>query len=169
MYVYPIRSNELYHFGIKRRSGRYQWGSGERPFQSRKEQRHVKNLEIGRDRLKNRIKYANDTANIDKTARKIGWKNTEMAGQEHRRISAIKDLSKEILEDEERTASLGNYTRVIRNITKAVTAVGSTTLAVGGSSAIAALELPAAVMALPVTAAAISVYGGMKFYEATKR
>ncbi len=25
--------NELYHYGIKRRSGRYPWGSGERPFQ----------------------------------------------------------------------------------------------------------------------------------------
>lgn len=26
--------NELYHFGIPRRSGRYPWGSGDRPFQS---------------------------------------------------------------------------------------------------------------------------------------
>lgn len=26
--------SELYHYGIKRRSGRYPWGSGERPFQS---------------------------------------------------------------------------------------------------------------------------------------
>ena len=25
--------NELYHYGIKRRSGRYPWGSGERPYQ----------------------------------------------------------------------------------------------------------------------------------------
>ena len=25
--------NELMHFGIKRRSGRYKWGSGERPYQ----------------------------------------------------------------------------------------------------------------------------------------
>lgn len=27
-------SDELLHFGIKRRSGRYPWGSGERPYQS---------------------------------------------------------------------------------------------------------------------------------------
>lgn len=27
-------TNELMHFGIKRRSGRYAWGSGERPYQS---------------------------------------------------------------------------------------------------------------------------------------
>ena len=26
--------DELYHYGIPRRSGRYKWGSGERPFQS---------------------------------------------------------------------------------------------------------------------------------------
>lgn len=26
--------NELYHYGIKRRSGRYPWGSGDRPYQS---------------------------------------------------------------------------------------------------------------------------------------
>lgn len=26
--------NELYHYGVKRRSGRYPWGSGDRPFQS---------------------------------------------------------------------------------------------------------------------------------------
>lgn len=33
MYAYPPRSNEIYHYGIKRRSGRYPWGSGERPYQ----------------------------------------------------------------------------------------------------------------------------------------
>lgn len=36
MYVYPPRSNEIYHYGIKRRSGRYPWGSGDRPYQSTK-------------------------------------------------------------------------------------------------------------------------------------
>lgn len=29
-----MTQNELYHYGIKRRSGRYPWGSGDRPFQS---------------------------------------------------------------------------------------------------------------------------------------
>lgn len=31
MYTHPIRPNELYHYGMPRRSGRYPWGSGERP------------------------------------------------------------------------------------------------------------------------------------------
>lgn len=29
-----FKMNELYHYGIPRRSGRYPWGSGDRPFQS---------------------------------------------------------------------------------------------------------------------------------------
>ena len=29
-----IKHSEIYHYGIKRRSGRYPWGSGDRPFQS---------------------------------------------------------------------------------------------------------------------------------------
>lgn len=35
MYIYPTRSDEIYHYGIKRRSGRYPWGSGERPYQGK--------------------------------------------------------------------------------------------------------------------------------------
>ncbi len=33
-YYYPVYNNELYHFGTKRHSGRYPWGSGDRPYQS---------------------------------------------------------------------------------------------------------------------------------------
>lgn len=33
-YVPPLKPDEIYHFGIKRRSGRYPWGSGDRPYQS---------------------------------------------------------------------------------------------------------------------------------------
>lgn len=33
MYAYPKRPDEIYHYGIKRRSGRYPWGSGKRPYQ----------------------------------------------------------------------------------------------------------------------------------------
>ena len=34
MYIYPIRPDEIYHYGMPRRSGRYPWGSGDRPYQS---------------------------------------------------------------------------------------------------------------------------------------
>lgn len=33
MYQRPLRSDEIYHYGIKRRSGRYPYGSGNRPYQ----------------------------------------------------------------------------------------------------------------------------------------
>lgn len=32
MMIY-IKTNELYHYGVPRKSGRYKWGSGERPYQ----------------------------------------------------------------------------------------------------------------------------------------
>lgn len=33
MYNHPLKPDEIYHYGIKRRSGRYPWGSGDRPYQ----------------------------------------------------------------------------------------------------------------------------------------
>lgn len=33
MYVQPEKPDEIFHYGVKRRSGRYPWGSGERPYQ----------------------------------------------------------------------------------------------------------------------------------------
>lgn len=43
MYQPPIRPNEIYHYGIKRRSGRYPWGSGERPYQDTdKDKKNIK-------------------------------------------------------------------------------------------------------------------------------
>lgn len=41
--------SELYHYGIKRRSGRYKWGSGERPYQSATKS-EIKRLEKGKER-----------------------------------------------------------------------------------------------------------------------
>lgn len=32
-------SNDLLHYGVKRKSGRYPWGSGDRPYQSEEEQK----------------------------------------------------------------------------------------------------------------------------------
>lgn len=50
MYTYPIRSDEIYHYGVKRRSGRYPWGSGDRPYQSANSSavsmyKHARNME----------------------------------------------------------------------------------------------------------------------------
>lgn len=51
--------NELYHYGIKRRSGRYPWGSGDRPYQRDKGLQNLKNAysnnleKFGKDREHN--------------------------------------------------------------------------------------------------------------------
>ena len=49
MYKYPIRSNEIYHYGIKRRSGRYPYGSGMRPYQDR--EKKIKKLNKYQDKI----------------------------------------------------------------------------------------------------------------------
>lgn len=36
-YKTPLKPDEIYHFGTKRHSGRYPWGSGDRPYQSEEE------------------------------------------------------------------------------------------------------------------------------------
>lgn len=41
-------SDELFHYGIKRRSGRYPWGSGERPYQSANSSQEKKLVQKGK-------------------------------------------------------------------------------------------------------------------------
>lgn len=59
------QSNELYHYGMPRRSGRYPWGSGERPYQSRTIAGHIA------EKVKNA--YDKIPSGV-KTAGKIGGK-----------------------------------------------------------------------------------------------
>lgn len=59
MYKHPIRPDELYHYGIKRRSGRYPWGSGDRPYQDREK-------EFGVELFKNSEKKNLDKFGSDK-------------------------------------------------------------------------------------------------------
>lgn len=47
MYIYPIKPDEIYHYGMPERSGRYAWGSGDRPYQR---------LEGKVSRMENRLK-----------------------------------------------------------------------------------------------------------------
>ncbi len=50
-------TNYLIHYGIKRRSGRYPWGSGERPYQSssRLERKAIRNAVKGKERSSQRF------------------------------------------------------------------------------------------------------------------
>lgn len=66
-------NNELYHYGTKRHSGRYPWGSGERPYQGdpqeRKARRKAKLQEFGQKAKK-----------VAKTAGKIAGRAALSAG-----------------------------------------------------------------------------------------
>lgn len=167
-YIMPNRPDEIYHFGIKRRSGRYPYGSGERPYQDKEIAKREKHIEIGRERLNNRIRRANALADIDNLSKKIGWENTKKAAEANKGIKEIKNVSNEILADENRLASLGEYTQKKRILDIALSSVGSTILTAGGGAAVIGLELPLGVMALPVTGAAALGYAGYKYYQKTK-
>lgn len=134
--------NELYHYGMPRRSGRYKWGSGERPFQGlsqkmseRREKVRKKNIEVGTQRLQNRIKKANKAE--DKYSRRIGRLNSEKAAQEHKRAKDLKETAKEILEDENRTAKVGAHTRHVRMAVTPLTVASTTAAASLGTLALA--------------------------------
>lgn len=75
MAVYgPIGSNELYHYGIPRKSGRYPYGSGKEPYQD--------------DPKKRRL-------NKDESAPKATSKRPESIWAKHRRAQAEKKASKD--------------------------------------------------------------------------
>lgn len=161
--------NELYHYGMPRRSGRYPYGSGERPFQSLRERSAAKNLKIGKERLTNRINRANKLADVDRLSKKIGWKYSEQAGKAHAGIKNLKQVTSEILSDDERTRSLGRYTKWVRVGTVGLTSTVAGSLAVGGSAFVTTvLGLPIASVALPIAAAGATAKIGYDYFQKTK-
>lgn len=166
MYYYQ---QELYHFGIKRRSGRYPYGSGARPYQDREERRRRKNLEVGTERLNKRIERANELADVDRLSSRIGWENTKKAAKAHEGIKNIKQISSEILSDEKRTEKLGEYTRRVRMWDIALSSVGSTA-AFGGTAFLTTVLGASAVGSLAlgsIPAAAIAAVG-YNYFQKTK-
>lgn len=82
MYIYPLKPDEIYHFGTKEHSGRYPWGSGDRP-----RQRLEKAKNIGKAVGKTAGKIATKTASVGgkaalqagKTVGKIGMFGVKVA------------------------------------------------------------------------------------------
>lgn len=136
--------------------------------EAKKVARKQKNLKIGTERLNNRIDKANKEA--DRLSRRIGWRNTEQAGKEFKRMENIRDVSKSILGDEERTIALGDYTRKVRN--RIVTATAISSVAAYGSSAAFLGSVvggsAVGILATPVIPAAAVGVAGYKYYRKTK-
>lgn len=69
MYKRPISPNEIFHYGIKRRSGRYPYGSGSRPYQSNRNNRSKSDKLISSDDISketfDKIKAIQDSLNFD--------------------------------------------------------------------------------------------------------
>lgn len=75
MAVYgPVGSEELYHYGIPRKSGRYPYGSGKEPYQSNPQKRRL---------------------NKDESAPKATSKRPESIWAKHRRVQAEKKAAKD--------------------------------------------------------------------------
>lgn len=60
MYKYPTQPNEIYHYGIKRRSGRYPYGSGDRPYQHQGTKKLTSSEQISKDTF-DKIKSIHDS------------------------------------------------------------------------------------------------------------
>lgn len=163
--------NEIYHYGMPHRSGRYPYGSGERPYQdrkvARKEARKKKNIEAGKERLTNRISRANALADVDRLSKKIGWENTVKAGNANKKAKEIKNVSKEIMESETRTESLGRYTRNVRLGTVSLTSASAISLAAVGSAYILSSGMSAGVLAIPFAGAGAIAKVGYEYYKKT--
>lgn len=75
MAVYgPINAEELYHYGIPRKSGRYPYGSGKEPYQSNPKKRRL---------------------NKDESASKATSRQPESIWAKHRKIQAEKKAAKD--------------------------------------------------------------------------
>lgn len=63
-----IWNDELYHYGVPRRSGRYKWGSGKNPFHHGSD---LKSTRLGKKIAKNEYAIAKRTSQIKKLDKKI--------------------------------------------------------------------------------------------------
>lgn len=70
MYVICTPKREIYHFGVKRRSGRYPYGSGERPYQDRESSKMDKRNNIKKN-IKTTAKILATSAAIAYSAHKL--------------------------------------------------------------------------------------------------
>lgn len=154
---------ELYHYGVKRRSGRYPYGSGDRPFQDRinriRENNRARNISVAKQRLNKRIENRYKIAKVDKYAGKISARGYKKFKKTRERAEDIKRISEEILKDEHRLNKLGAYTirkRIMGTSLATATTSGVYGFGLGWMLSTAAPLLPAMALAagpaLPIAA-----------------
>ena len=125
-----------------------------------------KNRSVGKARLEERIARANRNEEVDLLASKIGWDNTKASGDAHARVKNIKQVSKEILEDDERLRKLGYRTRDSRVTITSSTIAGDIAI---GAATIAAMSATSAVWPLAIGGSGIIALSGIgqNYYRKT--
>lgn len=101
-YISPIKPDEIYHYGMPGRSGRYKWGSGDRPYQ-----RLEKKVVRSEKRLNKKLDRADKkTEKLSKESQKYFNKANQRSNSafRFRRRSSRKFLNKgyEVQEKKER-------------------------------------------------------------------
>lgn len=146
-------NNELYHIGIPRKSGRYPWGSGKRPYQSiggekrlsarkraesmsdeeldtfnkrkAKENLYVKNVRDSQDKRNSKLDAANEIGRtVNSTVQNVRRSVNEAYAEQHKMEKQQIDLSE--LSDEElrRIVNRMQMEQNYRNLSPAVISKG---------------------------------------------
>lgn len=133
---------------------------------TRNEEIKKRNINIATERLNQRIKFADTSLQTDKYAGKIGWKNTQKAADSQRVSEATKQLSSEILNDENRLARLGQTTKNARVADVLSTASGVAAIT-AGAAIIASSGGTAAPLVIAALADTATIAAGKAFYRKT--
>lgn len=134
---------DIVHYGTPRHSGRYPWGSGERPYQGENKSLSER---VGEKRLTRRLDVT--ASSNDKYAVKAGIKNTLMTLN----MQQLNEQTRNILSDPERVKRIGRGT-ILRRI-------GSNAITV---PAVTGAIYIAGVLNMPMLAGAALIPAGMDF------
>lgn len=143
---YLINNDVLYHFGIKRRSGRYPYGSGERPYQDRSRSFSYR---VGEKRLENRRNILS-TQN-DRFAAQVGLSNNMKSVN----VEQLNAQTKGILEEPERVQNIGKKTIAMRTGAWSAASAAAVGMAAISGMALNTITIGAAAGLIPIGMAAI--------------
>lgn len=112
---YYVYGNDLFHYGTKGRSGRYKWGTGDRPYQrleTAKPKRYKKSLPKRISERRAEKKAARAKAKADQKAREIEAERKRYLDQQKK----LRDsLNKEELLKEGKASEILKYESVLTN------------------------------------------------------
>lgn len=91
MVFYRSKKDDLCHDGVKRRSGRYPWGSGDRPYQSEERARRKKAKDMSDQELQDAVKRKT----LENTYKKLYPEAPSKLDVAKKSVDATRDLARE--------------------------------------------------------------------------